>query len=162
MHFLSPPTVRAQTQKLLSRHWWKRGHLLLLMAGLSAQLLSVLMTSTAPTSSTPTPQPKRAPRVPPVRSLSARRREGISAARARLISSKGCPPDASPRAAQRFTSFVPIRTPLCLALNLMLRGQSNRDRCRGCRVLSPWDSARIVVSRLSLMAIHPPSERSGS
>jgi hypothetical protein len=105
-HFLSPPTVRAQVQKFLPRHLRKRGHTVLLMAGLSRQLLSVLLVSIAPTSSTPTPQPNSAARAPPAMSLSAWRREGPTV-RALVISSKRYPSDASPRtASQRFLSFT--------------------------------------------------------
>src|SRR5215204_5999981 len=65
-HFLSPPTVRAQVQKSRPPHRLRRrGHRLLLTAGLPAQLWSVLLVSTAPASSTPTPQPNRAASAPP-------------------------------------------------------------------------------------------------
>src|SRR5215210_4606921 len=121
-HFLSPPTVRAQAQKSL-RHRLMRQNLLL-TAGLPLQLPSVLLVSSAPASSTPTPQPNRAASALPAMSPSAWRRVGPTV-RALVISSKRYPPDASSRVeAQRFLSFTSIESPFsrywCFCYNKQL------------------------------------------
>src|SRR5215218_56015 len=103
-HFLSPPTVRAQVQKSRPPHRLRRrGQRLLLTAGLPAQLWSVLLVSTAPASSTPTPQPNRAASAPPARSLSACRRDGGPNVRVSVNSSKKWPVGACPGRPPKFS-----------------------------------------------------------